>query len=470
VKLERTISGAFEAKHSANGFVWEDVNAPGQAPVLPQIDMGTIGDPNIYIGTAVTSHNGNQICAADFNNVLISPLPPNWVFGNIGTNDAEQLYVALSDGVNTDVVEHNDVNAATLTSWQEWNIALTEFPTVNLDGIKKVYIGLGDRDVPVQGGSGAIYVDDIRGCPPRCIPSLAKPVYDLAQPYDCIVNELDLALVGIDWLLSDRLITTSAPSDVSLLARYEFEGNYLDSSVHLNHLTDPCGTAPGFDTGVSGAQALALDGVEDHLVVNGVGIDGNMPRTICCWAKSDSMSIPNWTLIFGFTGMADSSGGNGSHFNIGVSAGNVPEISFIAHVWGWEEQILPLDVDVWHHFAMTYDGTTIRYYGDGVELDTDPGKSNDRNLVHADRVHVGKRATSNLCFPGTVDDARIYSTVLSESEIAYLATQGAATLHVPIQSIADVYQGEAPGNQWINFNDYALIAEKYLEQVLWPAP
>ncbi|NIS49767.1 MAG: LamG domain-containing protein, partial [Phycisphaerae bacterium] len=132
------------------------------------------------------------------------------------------------------------------------------------------------------------------------------------------------------------------------------------------------------------------------------------------------------------------------------------------------EQILPLDVDVWHHLAITYDGTTIRYYADGVELDTDPGKSNDRNLVHADRVHVGKRATSNLCFPGSVDDARVYSTVLSESEIAYLATQGAPTLHVPIQSIADVYQGEAPGSQWINFNDYALIADKYLEQILWP--
>jgi hypothetical protein len=300
-----------------------------------------------------------------------------------------------------------------------------------------------------------------------------KPLYDLAQPYDCIVNELDLALVGIDWLLGDRVITTSAPSDVSLLARYEFEGTYNDSSIHLNHLTDPCGTVPGFDTGVSGVQALALDGVEDHLVtgVNDIGIDGNMPRTICCWAKSDSMVITNWTLIFGFTGMADSSGGNGSHFNIGVSTAILQdEPSFIAHIWGWEEQILPLDVDVWHHFAMTYDGTTIRYYGDGVELETDPGKSNVRNLVHADRVHVGKRATSNLCFPGKVDDARIYSTVLSESEIAYLATQGAGTLHVPIQSIADVYQGEAPGSQWINFNDYAIIADNYLEQVLWPAP
>jgi hypothetical protein len=63
--------------------------------------------------------------------VYIDPLPPNWIFGNIGTNDPEQLYIALSDGVNTSVVGHNDVNAATLTSWQEWNIKLSDFTTVD---------------------------------------------------------------------------------------------------------------------------------------------------------------------------------------------------------------------------------------------------------------------------------------------------------------------------------------------------
>ncbi|MHC4113341.1 MAG: LamG domain-containing protein, partial [Planctomycetota bacterium] len=186
--------------------------------------------------------------------------------------------------------------------------------------------------------------------------------------------------------------------------------------------SDPCGTNPGFAAGVIG-QALSLDGVDDHLVVDvNVGIDGNTPRTICCWAKSDSMVITNWTLIFGFTTVG---GGNDSHFNIGVSTAILQaEPSFIAHVWGWEEQILPLDVDVWHHLAMTYDGSTIRYYGDGVELDTDLDKSQVRNLIHADNVQIGKRATQASSFPGAVDDARIYSVVLSEAEIAYLATQG----------------------------------------------
>jgi hypothetical protein len=43
-------------------------------------------------------------------------------------------------------------------------------------------------------------------------------------------------------------------------------------------------------------------------------------------------------------------------------------------------------------------------------------------------------------------------------------------LHIPIPSDADLYKSEAPGSQWINFRDYALLADKFLEEILWPAP
>jgi hypothetical protein len=467
VRLIRNIDGSFEAKHSDNPFVWQDVNAPGTAPVFPPISMGTIDDPNLYLGSAVTSHNANQICSADFTDLLISPLPPNWIFGDIGTNAPEQLYVALEDTVgNIGVVEHDDPNAVTLTDWQEWNIPLTDFTGVDMNSVKKVYIGLGDREAPVQGGSGAIYVDDIRACPPRCIAGYSKPLGDIAQPYDCIVDEKDLEVLAGNWLMFDELIMTSAPSDVNLAARYPFEGDYLDYGVHTNHLLDPCSSYPGFDTGVVGSFALSLDGVDDYLVADSnVGISGTVPRTIACWAKADHTSIPDGTLIFGFTTVG---GGDGSHFNIG-SLGGPGGVG--ANVRGWEETIFTDEQALdWHHYAMSYDGTTIRYYGDGIEMDTEPGKSNDRVLTHADRVHVGKGATQDTYFPGKVDEARIYSAVLSKEEIAYLGTNGAPTLHIPIPSDADLYKGEAPGSQWINFRDYALIADKYLEQVLWPTP
>ena len=219
-------------------------------------------------------------------------------------------------------------------------------------------------------------------------------------------------------------------------------------------------------------QALALDGVEDHLVtnVNDVGIDGNMPRTICCWAKANAPSsdIPDWTGVFGFNNSL-TSGQGGRSFDIQIvgtttSPGITTSGYFGLHAYQWEYDIMPNDED-WHHLAGTYDGTTIRWYGDGVELG-----SMDWELNTIDKVQVGKRADNANHFPGNVDDARIYSVALSKEEIAYIATDGAGSLHIPIVSDADVYQGELPGEQWINFKDYALIADKYLEEILWPAP
>jgi hypothetical protein len=464
VRIEKRATNAFVATYSRNGLTWYDVNAPTEGPVNPIITMGTVEDPCIYIGTALSSHNADVTCTASFDLFTLSVTLPTWAFGNIGTNSAEQLYVALEDTTgNISVVEHPDPQAAIQTDWQEWNIELTEFSGVNMDAVKKIYLGLGDRDVPVQGGRGTIYVDDIRACPPRCVPLFGHPAADIAQPYDCVVNEKDLIVLGGDWLMQDRLITTSAPSDVNLTARYQFEGNFNDTSGHGYHATDPCGTTPGFAAGVVGSQALSLDGIDDHLVVGSVGISGAVPRTIAGWAKAKfaASAIADWTPAFGFSSLQLADLNNHS-FDIQRRGG---QDFYCIHVYGWEENIMPLDQE-WHHLAGTYDGTTIRWYGDGVFVG-----STARAIDTQDNVQVGKRGhAAGGYWPGLVDEFRIYSVALSEAEIAYLATNGALTLHVPIASDADLYQGEAQGSQFINFKDYAVITGSWLEEILWPTP
>ncbi|MHC4694158.1 MAG: LamG-like jellyroll fold domain-containing protein, partial [Planctomycetota bacterium] len=205
----------------------------------------------------------------------------------------------------------------------------------------------------------------------------------------------------------------------NLLAYYEFEDNYNDSSGNERHGT-PVGTL-GFETDPVRGEVLSLPGGNNqYVLVGAVGINGTMPRTIACWAKADHTSIPDWTLIFGFT---TAGGGCDSHFNIG-SLGGPGGVG--AHAWCWEETIFSDEEALeWRHYAMTYDGTTIQYYGDGVLMDTDPGKSNVRSLVHADNVHIGSRATQDSSFPGKVDDACIYSVVLSEEEIGMVMSGSA---------------------------------------------
>jgi hypothetical protein len=383
-----------------------------------------------------------------------------WFRGNPGNaGELAAMYVTLRDHPLTPDGRHaatvaydGDREDLNVDEWQEWNIDLTEFGDVNLPGMGDIavgVIGLGDAGNP----GGLLSFDDIRLYPSRCVP-MYGPLADLTD--DCVVDVMDLRVLVGDWLMGDETGT-------GLVARYEFDGNYDDSSGKGHHGT-PVG-ALGFETDPVRGQVLDLPGGSNQYVnIGGVGISGTMPRTICCWAKADNTSIPDWTLVFGFT---TPGGGCGSHFNIG-SLGGPGGVG--AHAWCWEETIFTDDQALeWRHYAMSYDGTAIKYYGDGVPMDTDPGKSNVINLVHADNVHVGSRATQDSSFPGNVDDARIYKRVLTDAEVATVMGGGdPASVYFPLDSVANIYEDEPINSKEVNFKDYAAMMEEWLTQKWWP--
>jgi hypothetical protein len=80
-----------------------------------------------------------------------------------GANQADRLYVALEDNSGKiAVVPYADDTAVRSTEWVEWKIPLSSFTGVNALAIKKMYIGVGNRDKPARGGAGLIYIDDIQ--------------------------------------------------------------------------------------------------------------------------------------------------------------------------------------------------------------------------------------------------------------------------------------------------------------------
>jgi hypothetical protein len=160
VKLERSISGVFTVSHSTNGTNWVPVS--GSNPVTMQ--MGS----TVHIGLAVTSHNVGATCQAIFSNVSTTGnVSGLWVNQDVGiaNNDPEQLYMALEDSAGrVGVATHPDGPASAQTGdWTLWAVDLADFAAqgVNLSGIKKIMLGLGDRANPVAGGSGTMYFDDI---------------------------------------------------------------------------------------------------------------------------------------------------------------------------------------------------------------------------------------------------------------------------------------------------------------------
>jgi hypothetical protein len=160
VKLERDIAGNFRGYYSSNGVTWQPMTWNPQ-----YITMSS----NVYVGLAVTSHNNNVTCEAKFSNVkMTGNVGPQWTSQDIGipSNDAEPLYVAVSNVTGTPaVVVHDDPAAATINTWTEWVIPLQAFADqgIVLTDVDRIAIGLGTKgNMTVAGGSGKMFFDDIR--------------------------------------------------------------------------------------------------------------------------------------------------------------------------------------------------------------------------------------------------------------------------------------------------------------------
>jgi len=84
-----------------------------------------------------------------------------FVYGR-ADNEAGTLYVALEDEAgHVAVASYTDDTVLTTEAWQEWSIPFEAFAGINLDAVRTVYIGVGDRDSASPGGSGLIFVDDL---------------------------------------------------------------------------------------------------------------------------------------------------------------------------------------------------------------------------------------------------------------------------------------------------------------------
>jgi len=165
IKLERDLAGYFTVTHSADGAAWQ--------PVTGAIPRNIQMSSNVSIGLAVTAHNATATCQAVFSNVTTTGnVSGPWMNQDIGivSNAAEPLYVAISNASGAPAVVANDNPAAAqIIDWTEWRVPLQAFAGqgINLRNVDKIAIGLGSQSgMASAGGSGTVYIDDIRLCRP----------------------------------------------------------------------------------------------------------------------------------------------------------------------------------------------------------------------------------------------------------------------------------------------------------------
>jgi len=127
---------------------------------------GTQSMPLFYINEAGVSNSEATLTLTalrDFTMAGVTDLSL-WVRGG-SANAAEPMYVALANSAGSPaIVAHDDPDVATASLWKEWRIGLQAFADqgVNLSNVNSIAIGLGSKAGAAAGGSGTVFVDDIR--------------------------------------------------------------------------------------------------------------------------------------------------------------------------------------------------------------------------------------------------------------------------------------------------------------------
>ncbi|MCK4914060.1 MAG: LamG domain-containing protein [Planctomycetes bacterium] len=389
-----------------------------------------------------------------------------WFYGD-AANPANQMYIKLEDASGHIGRVDYDGSVANLSTeeWQVWHIALQEFVddnSVNLAQISKITIGIDGGD---EYFDGAIYFDDLRLYLPRCISE--EIVTDFTG--DCFVGYEDLDLMTENWLVGDYNVTTSAPNDLSsaLMAWYKLDGDATDSSTNGNHGT--LGTDPNdpawVGSGKIGTDSLSFDG-GDSVNCGQFDPSGDANElTVAAWAYWDGIGGDHQSIV----AKRDVWNDQGDDMMWQLSISKVCDGSFKAEfVRGGDTSSLGsagrMPKAEWVHLAASCDGTSGTFYINGREM-----KTSDFTFGSDTTAHVVIGATdvnSNEGFSGDIDDVRMYNYALSEAEVAYLVAEGAGTLYVPLDLETeefDIYEDAR-----INFKDYAVLAEDWLEDILWP--
>jgi len=183
-----------------------------------------------------------------------------------------------------------------------------------------------------------------------------------------------------------------------------------DSSFYNNH-----GTIYGavYTDGKFG-KALSLDGVDDYVeVADSESLDITDEITIVVWAKPDGANEMGYLVAKG-NPAAD------QRYNL-YWYGTDDRLVFWESGSERTSDKVFVDDNVWVQATIVIDGTTLKFYRNGVSAGTktlsNPLESN------SDALRIGHRVgdpSDARCFKGIIDEVRIYNRALSENEIKML--------------------------------------------------
>lgn len=223
----------------------------------------------------------------------------------------------------------------------------------------------------------------------------------------------------LHWKFDEISGTTAADSSGN-----GYDGTLVGLNFSTDSVTGPGGTLNG------ALQFTSADTVHDTIPT------GQTAFTVAFWVKhNDSTFLTTEKFVFSFCNHNTNTSISYEHNQTWVGGGGGWAIRF-DRVWysqggaGW-------DPGIWHHIAITYDGTNLRVYRDAVLIYTS-GTVAGKTISGNGLVTVGSRSnTGTDTYPGKIDDFRIYNHVLTLSDIEDLYDLASSGTTAPVTTATE---------------------------------
>lgn len=259
---------------------------------------------------------------------------------------------------------------------------------------------------------------------------------DNGNPFDGKIDEIriyDRAL-SADEIIQLHRLTSPTGVDTGLKGYWSFDGQALSGTI-LRDLSGArnAGTLTNGPVQKIGrvGQALDFDGSNDYV---GAGsdssIDNLVQKTTCAWVYPESIPSTFGTVL----GKMDTANSDGWQFEMTDNDGNnrIGMYQVFNGTSGtWKSPVDSVPFNAWTHACISYDDTSASnnpiIYINGVSVPVEEISTPSGTAVSdaAATFRIGAITNSVIeRFDGKIDEARIYSRILSESEVKALYDAG----------------------------------------------
>lgn len=228
---------------------------------------------------------------------------------------------------------------------------------------------------------------------------------------------ITVTIGGEDFVTNvDADVRLDIPRD-GLVAFYPFTGDATDASDNSNNGTVN-GATLTTDRYGNPNSAYSFDGVDDFIeVADDATLDITGAITLSAWVNMDE--IKSCSILYKY--ISDNNNNVFNGYAIGLN-GSYNDFTFYLDEAYLLEGNSVIEINNWHHVAMTYDGQMMRMYYDGSMI---AEKAYANGFTSTDsNFFIGKNPyTTALNFNGLIDDIAIYNLSLSDAEVTQLYNQ-----------------------------------------------